>query len=94
MGARWTQDNCPSGSKYAGVVSRENVQIAFIYVVLNRLDVYMADISNAYFQSPTSQKHYIICGPEFGMNNAGKVAIMHRAVYFRNHLRSCMLSPT
>ena len=58
----------------------------------------MADIRNAYFQSPTSQKHYIICGPEFGMENVGKAAIMHRAVYggktsgrdFRNHLRSCM----
>ena len=58
----------------------------------------MADIRSAYFQSPTSQKHYIICGPEFGMENVGKVAIMHRAVYggktsgrdFRNHLRSCM----
>ena len=44
------------------------------------------------------QKHYIICGPEFGMENVGKVAIMHRAVYggktsgrdFRNHLRPCM----
>ena len=58
----------------------------------------MADIRNAYLQSPTSQKQYIICGPEFGMENVGKVAIMHRAVYggktsrrdFRNHLRSCM----
>ena len=58
----------------------------------------MADIRNAYLQSPTSQKHYIICGPEFGMENVGKVAIMHRAVFdgktsrreFRNHLRSCM----
>ena len=59
----------------------------------------MADIRNAYLQSPTSQEHYIICGPEFGMENVGKVAIMCRAVYggkmseidFRNHLRSCML---
>ena len=41
----------------------------------------MADIRNAYLQSPTSQKHYIICGPEFGMENVGKVAIMHRPVY-------------
>ena len=41
----------------------------------------MADIRNAYLQSPTSQKHYIICGPKFGMENVGKVAIMHRAVY-------------
>ena len=58
----------------------------------------MADIKNAYLQSPTSQKHYIICGPEFGMENVGKVAIIHRAVCggktsgrdFRSHLRTCM----
>ena len=58
----------------------------------------MEDIRNAYLQLPTSQKHYIICGPEFGIENVGKVAIMHRAVYggktsrrdFRNHLISCM----
>ena len=58
----------------------------------------MADIRNAYLQSPTSPKHYITCGPEFVMENIGKVAIMHKAVYggktsrgdFRNHLRSCM----
>ena len=58
----------------------------------------MENIRNAYLQSPTSQKHYIIPVPEFGMENVGKVAIMHRAVYdgktsrrdFRNHLRACM----
>ena len=100
--ARWVLDGHktpdPVGSKYAGVVSRESVRIAFTYAALNDLDVCMADIRNAYLQSPTSQKHYIICGPEFGMENVGKVAIMHRAVYggktsgrdFRNHLRSCM----
>ena len=72
--------------------------LTLTYAALNELDVCMADIRNAYLQSPTSQKHYIICGPEFGMENVGKVAIMHRAVYggkmsgrdFRNHLRSCM----
>ena len=57
----------PVGSKYAGVVSRESVQITFTYAALNDLDVCMADIRNAYLQSPTSQKHSIICGPEFGM---------------------------
>ena len=100
--ARWVLDGHKPpdsfGSKYAAVVSRESVRIAFTYAALNVLDVCMADIRNAYLQSPTSQTHYIICGPEFGMKNVGKVAIMHRAVYgvktsgrdFRNHLRSCM----
>ena len=62
----------PVGSKYAGVVSRESVRITFTYAALNDLDVCMADIRNAYLQSPTSQKHYIICGPEFGLENVGK----------------------
>ena len=39
-----------------------------------------------------------MCGPEFGMENIGNVALIHQALYggksvgqdFRNHLRSCM----
>ena len=83
--ARWVLDGHktpdPVGSKCAGLVSRESIQIAFTYAAVNGLDVCMADIRNAYLQSPTSQKHYIICGPEFGMENVGKVAIMHKVVY-------------
>ena len=101
--ARWVLNGHkrpdPVGSKYAGVVSRESVRNAFTYAALNDLDVRMADIRNAYLQSPiTSQKHYIICGPEFEMENVCKAAIMHKTVYggktsrrdFRNHLRSCI----
>ena len=99
---RWVLDGhkCPDpeGSTYAGVVSRESVRIALTYAALNGLDVFAADIRNAYLQAPSSQKDYIICGEEFGLENVGKVALIHRAVYggksagrdFRNHLRSCM----
>ena len=39
-----------------------------------------------------------MCGPEFGLENVGKAALIHRALYggktagrdFRNHLRACM----
>ena len=100
--ARWVLDGHktpdPDGSTYAGVVSRESVRIALTYAALNGLDVCAADIRNAYLQAPSSQKDYIICGPEFGLENQGKVALIHRALYggksagrdFRNHLRSCM----
>ena len=81
MGVNGHKTPDPVGSKYAGVVSRESVRIAFTYAALNELDVCMADIRNAYLQSLTSRKHCIICRPEFGMENVGKVAIMHRAVY-------------
>ena len=50
--ARWVIDGHrnpdPSGSTYAGVVSREIVRIDFTYAVLNGLEVYAADIRNAY----------------------------------------------
>jgi hypothetical protein len=72
--------------------------IAFTYAALNGLDVCAGDIRNAYLQAPSSQKDYIVCGPEFGLENVGYVALIHRALYggksagrdFRNHLRSCM----
>ena len=88
----------PIGSTYAGVVSRESVRIAFTYAALNNIDVFAADVRNAYLQAPSSQKDYIICGPEFGLENVGKIALIQRALYggksagkdFRNHLRSCM----
>ena len=88
----------PFGSTCAGVVSRDSVRIALTYAALNGLDVCAADIRNAHLQAPSSQKDYIICGPEFGIENEGKVALIRRALHggkaagrdFRNHLRDCM----
>ena len=100
--ARWVLDGHktadPVISTYAGVVSRESVRIAFTYAALNKIDVCAADIRNAYLQAPSSCKDYVICGPEFGLENVGRVALIHRALYggkaagadFRNHLQSCM----
>jgi hypothetical protein len=72
---RWVLDGhkmpSPVTLTYAGVVSRESVRIALTYAALNDLDVWAADIQNAYLQAPSSQKHYIICGPEFGLENVG-----------------------
>ena len=100
--ARWVLNGCkmpdPVGSTFTRVVSRESMRIAFTYAVLNRLDILAADIRNAHLQAPSSQRNYIICGPEFGIDNVGHVALIHRVLYgrksvgkdFWNHLRSCM----
>ena len=100
--ARWVLNGHktpdPIGSTYAGVVSRESVHIALTYAALNDLNVFAADIQNAYLQAPSSQKDYIICGPEFSVENVGQTALIHRALYggkvagrdCRNHLCSCM----
>ena len=83
--ARWVLDGHkmpkPTGLTYAGVVSRESMRITFTYATLNGLDVCAVDIWNAYLQAPTSQKDYVICRPEFGLENVGKVALIHRALY-------------
>ena len=100
--ARWVKDGHRTpdldDSKYAGVVSRESVRIMLTYAALHDLPVLAADIRNAYLQAPTSEKHYVICGKEFGLENEGKRAIIVRALYggkaagrdFWHHLRSCM----
>ena len=99
--ARWVKDGHrtvdPIGLNYAGVVSRDSVRIAFTITALNGLDICAADIQNAYIQAPTSEKHYVICGPEFG-EHQGKKAMIRRALYggksagrdYWLHIRSCM----
>ena len=58
--ARWVLDGHktpdPIGSTYAAVVSRESVHIALTYAAWNELDVFAADIRNAYLRAPSSQK--------------------------------------
>ena len=74
-----TQD--PEFSNYAGVVSRESIKILLTHAALHGTPVMTAGIRNAYLQAPTSENHYIICGPEFGLENAGKRALITRALY-------------
>ena len=102
--ARWVKDGHktpdPDTSSFAGVVSRESVRIALTYAAVHGLDVFAGDIRNAYLQAPSSEKHYIVCGPEFGLENVGRVGLIHRALYggkvagrdFWYHLRSAMES--
>jgi hypothetical protein len=79
--ARWVLDGHktadPIGSTYAGVVSGESVRIAFTYVALNGVDICAPHIRNAYLHAPSSQKDFIICGAEFGLENVGKSALIN-----------------
>ena len=59
------------------MVSCESVQVAPMYAALNGLQVFAADIRDAYLQALSSQKDYIVCGPEFEIKNIGKVALIH-----------------
>ena len=88
----------PTIPNYVGVVSRESILILLNHAALHQTDVKSADIRCAYLQTPTSEKHYIICGLEFGLENVGKRAVIKRAFYggksagsdFWHHICSCM----
>ena len=77
---------------------RDSIRIALTYASLNYLEVTAADVWNEYLQAPSSEKHYIICGDEFGIEHKGKVALIQRALYggklagrdYWLHMRSCM----
>ena len=83
--ARWVKDGhntpIPEWSTFAGVVSRESVRIAFTYATLNGLPVCAADIHDAFLQATSSENHFVICGPEFGLENMGKIEVIVRALY-------------
>ncbi len=100
--AHWVKDGhkTPDSAtpSFAGVVSRDSIRIALTHAALLGLPVLGANICNAYIQAPSSEKHFIICGPEFGIENEGCIALIHRALYrgkvtgcnFWHHLCDCM----
>ncbi len=100
--ARWVKDGhkTPDSatSSFAGVVSHDSIRIALTHAALLGLPVLGADICNAYLQAPSSEKHFIICCAEFGIENEGPIALVHCALYggkvagrnFWHHLCDCM----
>ncbi len=99
---RWVKDGhkTPNSttSSFAGVVSRNSIRISLTYAALLGLPVIGADIRNAYLQAPSLEKHFIICGLEFGLKNEGHVALIWHALYggkvagcnFWHHRCDCM----
>jgi Reverse transcriptase (RNA-dependent DNA polymerase) len=71
----------PSTHTYASVVSRESVRIAFLYAALNDLNIMSADIQGAYLNAPCKERVYTQCGPEFGPDNVGRIALITKALY-------------
>jgi hypothetical protein len=70
----------PSSSTYSSVVSRDSVRIAFLIAAMNGLDVWAADIGNAYLNAPWREKIWTLAGSEFGSEKGG-VMIVEKALY-------------
>ena len=52
------------------------MRISLNYSDLNDVDGASADIQNSYLQAPSSDNHFIVCGPEFGLEHMGKIALI------------------
>ena len=84
---------------YSGVVAIESIRMAFAISAMNKLQVCAGDVGNAFLYSVTSERCYIIAGPEFG-DLQGKPLIIHKGLYglrtsaarFHDHLASTFRS--
>ena len=51
---------------YSGVVSLRGIRLVVFLAELINLQLWGADVGNAYLEAKTKDKFYIIGGPEFG----------------------------
>ena len=70
----------PVDSVYSGVVSLRGLRIMLFLAELNQLETWATDIGNAYLEAETSEKVYIIAGPEFG-EKQGDTLVISKALY-------------
>ena len=54
----------PVESIYSDVISLRNLKLVIFLGKLNNLELWRADIGNAYLEAPTEEKLYIVAGPE------------------------------
>jgi hypothetical protein len=70
----------PKEDVYSGVVSMDMIRLGFMLAKMNNLQICTADIGNAFLYGKTSEKCYIIAGPEFG-EFQGQKLIIHKGLY-------------
>jgi hypothetical protein len=72
--------DAPLESVYSGVVSIRGFRIVMFLSELNGLHLWSTDIGNAYLESYTSERVYIVAGPEFGQRK-DHLLIISKALY-------------
>ena len=78
----------PMETVYSGVVSIRNLRLAMFLAELNNLELWGADVGNAYLQALTWERLYIVGGPEFE-ELQGHVLVMYKALYGTRSIGAC-----
>ncbi len=67
----------PEGS----VVRLDSIRLLNVIAKAQGLDVLAGDVGNAYLNAETKEKVFVICGPEFGPELEGRIAIIKKSLY-------------
>ena len=78
--ANGSMTDVPVESVYSGVVSLRSLRMVVFLAELNNLELWGADVGNAYLESYTKEKNYVVAGPEFGARE-GHILIIQKALY-------------
>ena len=70
----------PIENIYFGVGSLRNLRLVIFLGKLNHLELWGADIGNAYLKAFTDEKLYIVAGPE-SQEHEGYILIFLKALY-------------
>ena len=70
----------PDEDVYSGVVSLRSLRLTIFLAELNNLELWGADIGNAYLEAITEEKVFVVAGPEFS-DREGRILIIHKALY-------------
>jgi len=70
----------PIDSVYSSVVPLRGIRMLTFIAELNEMECWATDIGNAYLESYTKEKVYVVAGKEFG-SRAGHTLIISRALY-------------
>jgi hypothetical protein len=70
----------PLDGVYSSVVSLRGIRTVAFLAEHNDLELWATDVGNAYLEAKTSEKLYIIAGPEFG-EREGHTLVMYKALY-------------
>ena len=70
----------PTESIYSAVVSTRSLRLSIFLAKLNNIEVWGADIGNAYLEATTKERLYIVAGPEFE-ELQGHILVIHKTLY-------------
>ena len=70
----------PIDSIYSEVVSTRSLSLSIFLAKLNNMEVWRAEIGNAYLEATTKEMIYIVACPEF-KELQGHILVIHKALY-------------